>query len=618
MAAATAAAPEEGAAPAAVAEEKTPEEIKKEQQKEAMLAMAAAAAAAAEAETKKKQKKGKGKKQKGSWDLLVPKDRQTRFWVEQFGRDSDAGNAEASKLQCLIDKKTEENKLAKENWEKEVKKMLKFLYQMDKKVDETRTNGCQSIVDLRQNVTDKKAKYERYWGDALSLDPYEELVVDHSIGRTLSFVVLAQIAQPWGQLSEKLEVASEELEQLTYFKDHGQYENEVQINKLESRVQSMLDDLSANHDFLEALMDKMKRRGLRRIARQADTAKHAAAQTLLTLLSPSDQEEIKNHAWFRAERHAYRRDEEITLKEIENMEEETLFLLKKVLGEEEDRLMGEVGGLEQEVEGLKEVLRKDRGGGGEEERGEGIKIVDDGTNSNLNYELSAKPSLLKSHSSGAINLMASDSKIVRFAEAQEDQEGGNGGGAEAAAVGGVGGGGGGGTAPSTAGRGRELIPIDERHEDEDGKKVTTTGLSDVTYSENQSQPVQSAESAEHDPYRPPCALPYDVPERLARMALEMNQACRANTTNIKNPEYVVDGASMPIDEAGFRMQSKKSTTSLSSENEFGGSKTKWPVSGKMLNSILPPWDPRKRPPKDEAPRDFRLANGREPWDPSLI
>ena len=75
-----------------------------------------------------------GKKKKGSWDLLAPKDRQTRFWVEQFGRDSEAGNAEAAKLQRIVDRKTEENRLAKENWEKEVKKMLKFLYQMDKKV----------------------------------------------------------------------------------------------------------------------------------------------------------------------------------------------------------------------------------------------------------------------------------------------------------------------------------------------------------------------------------------------------------------------------------------------------------------------------------------------------
>ena len=88
----------------------------------------------AAAEANKKKKGGRGKKKKGSWDLLAPKDRQTRFWVEQFGRDSAAGNAEAAKLQKIVDKKTEENRKAKENWEKEVKKMLKFLYQMDKKV----------------------------------------------------------------------------------------------------------------------------------------------------------------------------------------------------------------------------------------------------------------------------------------------------------------------------------------------------------------------------------------------------------------------------------------------------------------------------------------------------
>ena len=44
----------------------------------------------------------------------------------------------------------------------------------------------------------------------------------------------------------------------------------------------------------------------------------------------------------------------------------------------------------------------------------------------------------------------------------------------------------------------------------------------------------------------------------------------------------------------------------------------WPVTAKMMNAILPPWDPRKKPPKDEAPRNFRLANGRKPWDPSVI
>ena len=71
----------------------------------------------------------------GSWDLLAPMDRQTRFWVEQFGRDSAAGNAEAAKFQRVVDKKTEENRIAKQNWENEVKRMLKFLYQMDKKVN---------------------------------------------------------------------------------------------------------------------------------------------------------------------------------------------------------------------------------------------------------------------------------------------------------------------------------------------------------------------------------------------------------------------------------------------------------------------------------------------------
>ena len=71
-------------------------------------------------------------------------------------------------------------------------------------------------------------------------------------------------------------------------------------------------DLEANHDFLEALMDKTKRRGLRHIARRTDEAKHAAAQTLLTLLSPSLQEEIKNHDFFKAERRAYRKDDAVT------------------------------------------------------------------------------------------------------------------------------------------------------------------------------------------------------------------------------------------------------------------------------------------------------------------
>ena len=59
-------------------------------------------------------------------------------------------------------------------------------------------------------------------------------------------------------------------------------------------------------------MDKTKRRGLKHIARRTDEAKHAAAQTLLTLLSPSLQEEIKNHDFFKAERRAYRKDDAVT------------------------------------------------------------------------------------------------------------------------------------------------------------------------------------------------------------------------------------------------------------------------------------------------------------------
>ena len=114
--------------------EKTPEEIKADEQKAAMLAMAAQAADAAASAAAKRKKGRRGKKKKGSWDLLAPKDRQTRFWVEQFARDAAAGCAEAEKLQRLVDKKAEENRVAKENWEKEVKKMLKTLYQMDRKV----------------------------------------------------------------------------------------------------------------------------------------------------------------------------------------------------------------------------------------------------------------------------------------------------------------------------------------------------------------------------------------------------------------------------------------------------------------------------------------------------
>ena len=60
----------------------------------------------------------------------------------------------------------------------------------------------------------------------------------------------------------------------------------------------MIDDLNANHDFLEALMDKLKRRGLKNIARRTDEAKHAAAQMLLTLMSPSDQVWENEGQWF--------------------------------------------------------------------------------------------------------------------------------------------------------------------------------------------------------------------------------------------------------------------------------------------------------------------------------
>jgi len=573
----------------APAAEKTEEELKKEEQKAAMLAMAAAAAQATAAAAAKKKKGGKGKKKKGSWDLLPPKDRHTRFWVEQFGRDSEAGNAEAAKLQRIVDKKTEENKLAKQNWEKEVKKMLKFLYQMDRKVEETRTNGCQAIIDLRQSVANKKAKYEKYWADVLSLDPYEELVVDHSIGRTLSFVVLAQIAQPWGQLTEKLDVASRELEELTYFKDQGQYENEAQITCLETQVQTMIDDLNANHDFLEALMDKLKRRGLKNIARRTDEAKHAAAQMLLTLMSPSDQEEIKNHAWFRSERRAYLKDEELTLKAVDEMEKDSLKLLKEVLRQEEERLMGDVGSLQEEVAELEEKLEEV--GDEDVDGGEG-EIAD----SNLNQEfgLEVKQSALKT--SSKTELETSESKSVRFAESRKTLVGKS----------------------INAKNGKE--EVEEGVKEEEGRRLEESKRNiPATTSEVKSE----RRNNDKDPFRPPCALPYDVPERLARLALVMSQACRANTTNINNPKYTVKGTSMPVHDDSHRDKSnpenrKKSVSTSSSRNEFGGVKRKWPVTGKMMNSILPACDPRKRPPKDEAPRNFRLANGRKPWDPSLI
>ena len=44
-----------------------------------------------------------------------------------------------------------------------------------------------------------------------------------------------------------------------------------------------------------------------------------------------------------------------------------------------------------------------------------------------------------------------------------------------------------------------------------------------------------------DPFRPSCALPYDVPERLARAADAMSRVCRAHTTYVYKPRYVVRG-----------------------------------------------------------------------------
>merc|ERR1719391_255349 len=133
---------------------------------------------------------------------------------------------------------------------------------------------------------------------------------------------------------------------------------EAQISDLETEVELMEADLEGHHDFLEALMDKTKRRGLRTIARRTDEAKHAAAQTLLTLLSPSLQEEIKNHAFFTAERRAYRKDDAATKEEVDSLETEELLLLKRVLKEEEERLEQEVGGLDREVRELKEEVAK--------------------------------------------------------------------------------------------------------------------------------------------------------------------------------------------------------------------------------------------------------------------
>ena len=52
---------------------------------------------------------------------------------------------------------------------------------------------------------------------------------------------------------------------------------------------------------------------------------------------------------------------------------------------------------------------------------------------------------------------------------------------------------------------------------------------------------ERAAAEDFDPYRPSCALRYDVPERLARVAGKMAWICRANTTYINNPKYIVKG-----------------------------------------------------------------------------